>query len=173
MSDAVRHTGAVVMSAASAPDLVATCYVEIPAGDPSAWVQLMPAGELKARDGRRWRLGDAAAVVAASRELAGGADLVFDYEHQTDYAKENGREAPASGWIKELEVRGGDIWGRVEWTERALAMIKAREYRYVSPTFSHTRAGEVVAIHRAALTNHPRWICRRWPQAQERRCMSN
>ena len=125
------------MPAASDADLVATCYVEIPAGDPSAWVQLMPAGELKARDGRRWRLGDAAAVVAASRELAGGADLVFDYEHQTDHAKENGREAPASGWIKELEVRGGDIWGRVEWTERALAMIKAREYRYVSPTFSH------------------------------------
>ena len=116
---------------------------------------LMPAGELRARDGRRWKLTDAAGVVAATRQRAGGADLVFDYEHQTDYSASNGQPAPAAGWIRDIETRAGDIWGRVEWTERARAMLRAREYRYVSPTFAHTRAGVVTAIHRAALTNSP------------------
>ena len=139
----------------AADDLFATCVVEIPAGDPPEWVQLMPAGELNARDGRRWRLEDPAGVVAATRQRAGAADLVFDYGHQTDYAKENGQPAPAAGWIRDVEVRAGDIWGRVEWTERARAAIKAREFRYVSPTFTHTRAGAVECIHRAALTNTP------------------
>ena len=145
-----------VLTLARAADaLFAACAIEIPAGEPPEWVQLMPAGELHARDGRRWRLEDAAAVLAATQRLAGATDLVFDYEHQTDYSKENGQPAPAAGWIRELQARAGDIWARVEWTERAREMLRKREYRYVSPTFSHTRAGKVIAIHRAALTNAP------------------
>ena len=87
---------------------------------------LLPAGELNARDGRRWRLDDAEEVVEASRLRAGATDLVFDYGHQADYAKENGQPAPAAGWIRELQARAGAIWGGVEWTERARAMLKAR-----------------------------------------------
>ena len=116
---------------------------------------LMPVGELNARDGRRWRLDDAEAVMEASRRRAGAADLVFDYGHQTDYSKENGQPAPAAGWIRELQARAGAIWDRVEWTERARAMLKAREFRYVSPTFLHTPAGVVTEVVRAALVNNP------------------
>ena len=134
---------------------LATCYTQLPEGEPPEWIMLMPAGELNARDGRRWHLDDADAVAAETRRHAGDTDLVFDYGHQTDYAKENGQPAPAAGWIKALDVRGGDIWGRVDWTERARSAIAAREFRYVSPTFSHTRSGTVVCLHRAALTNTP------------------
>ena len=120
------------------------------------WIALLPAGELHARDGRRWVHDDSAAVLAATRERAGEIDLVIDYEHQTDYARENGQAAPAAGWIRELEARGGEIWGRVEWTERAAAAIVAREYRYISPVFAfHPRTLEAQAVHRAALTNSP------------------
>ncbi len=135
----------------AAQERVAACYVELPPGGPPEWVQLMPAGELVARDGRRWRLDDAAAVVAASLEHAGETDLVFDYNHQTD----RGGEAPAAGWIKELAARADGIWGRVEWTRRAAKRIRSREFRYVSPTFAHSRAGRVRVILRAALTNNP------------------
>lgn len=141
--------------ARAADDLIATCIIELPPGDPPEWVQLMPAGELSARDGRRWRLADAAGVVEASRARAGATDLVFDYGHQTEYSRDNGQPAPAAGWIKELQARADGIWGRVEWTERARAMLKAREYRYVSPTFQHTKAGVVTEVLRAALTNNP------------------
>ena len=88
---------------------LATCAgVEIPAGAP-AWVMLMPAGQLNARDGRRWRLTDADAVVTATRANAGSLDLPIDFEHQTQHAKQNGQPAPAAGWIRELQARAGAI----------------------------------------------------------------
>ena len=54
----------------------ATCAaaVEIPTGAPG-WVMLMPAGQLEARDGRRWRLTDADAVVDATRTAASNTDM--------------------------------------------------------------------------------------------------
>ena len=116
---------------------------------------LMPAGQLNARDGRRWRLTDADAVVNATRANAGSLDLAIAFEHQAQYAKQNGQPAPAAGWMRELQARAGALWARVEWTARAAAMLKAREYRYLSPTFFHTRDGVVMRIEGAALTNAP------------------
>lgn len=119
------------------------------------WVHLMPAGEMIARDGRRWRNRQPAAVVARSRERAGAVPMPVDYEHQTDHAARNGQPAPAAGWITGLQVRTDGIWGLVTWTGKAKAMLDAREYRFISPTFTHAKGGEVIAILRAALTNAP------------------
>src|ERR1700682_3111858 len=67
-----------------------------------------------------------------------------------------GRPAPAAGWIRELQVRAGALWGRVEWTVRAADSIVAREYRYVSPVFQFDPAtGSVTRLLRAGLTNNP------------------
>ncbi len=115
----------------------------------------MPTGDITARDGRKWRLADAAAVVAASLRHAAGADLPVDYEHQTDYAADNGQPAPAAGWMRELSARADGIWARAEWTGRAQQMLNNREYRYISPTFVHSKSGDVRIIVRAALTNNP------------------
>ena len=94
-------------AAASAGGQVATCPgVELPPGAPE-WVMLMPAGELNARDGRRWRLADADAVVKATRAAAGSLDLAIDFEHQTQRSATNGRPEPAAGWIRELQARCG------------------------------------------------------------------
>ena len=140
---------------ASADGQTATCAgVEVPPGAPE-WVMLMPAGRLNARDGRRWRLTDADAVVNATRAGAAGLDLPIDFEHQTQLAAKNGQPAPAAGWIRQLQARAGALWAHVEWTARAAAMLKAREYRYLSPTFFHTRDGIVMRIEGAALTNAP------------------
>lgn len=137
-------------------DLVATCVVELPPGEAPEWVQLIPAGEFSARDGRRWRLDDADKVIAATRRHQAGVDMVFDYEHQTILTQQNGREAPASGWIKKLQARTDGIWARVEWTAHAKRRIEAREYRYVSPVFQYARAdGAVKVLQSAALTNDP------------------
>ena len=43
---------------------------------------------------------------------------------------------------------------RVEWTARAAAMLKTREYRHLSPTFFHAPDGTVSRIEGAALTNY-------------------
>jgi phage I-like protein len=84
------------------------------------------------------------------------AGLPIDYDHATDFGAPEGRPAPAAGWIRELEVRGGAVWGRVEWTVRAASSIVAREYRYVSPVFQFDpKDGVVTRLLRAGLTNNP------------------
>ncbi|PIW30406.1 MAG: hypothetical protein COW30_02540 [Rhodospirillales bacterium CG15_BIG_FIL_POST_REV_8_21_14_020_66_15] len=147
--------GAIAYCDASDGGPVVRCAaIELPA-DPPEWIHLMTPGQLNARDGRRFQLDDAVAVVRDS--LARSANLVVDYEHQTDLAEKNGQPAPAAGWIKDLSVRPDGIWGRVEWTAKAADMIRAREYRFLSPTFTHAKTAphQVRIILRAALTNNP------------------
>ena len=129
--------------------------LELPA-EPPEWVDLLAQGEIEARDGRRWTLADAAAVLAASRTRAGSTDLAIDWEHQGHHTATNGQPAPAGGWIKELRVEGGVIQGRVDWTGRAADQIRSREYRYLSPTFLFDKnTKRVRALTGAGLTNNP------------------
>lgn len=118
------------------------------------WIHLMPTGPFTGRDGRSWVVSNADRLVRDTLARQ-GAVLPIDYEHQTDYAPKNGQPAPAAGWIKELQVRPTGIWGLVEWTTRAAEYIRAREYRFISPTFHTTKAGEATTLLRAALTNAP------------------
>ena len=127
------------------------------------WVQLLPPGTFHARqvDGRGpFTTGDRAdmeKIVATTKRIAGASDLVVDYDHQSVFGVKDGvgGRAPAAGWLKELQVRDDGIWGRVEWTEAAAAAIRAGEYRYLSPVMLHTKAGKVLAIRMAGLTNDP------------------
>ncbi len=133
----------------------ATCgAIELPA-EPPEWIHLMTPGQLRTNDGRSFLLEDPAKVVRNSQDRL--RTMVIDYEHQTDLAEKNGQPAPAAGWIKELAVRTDGIWGRVEWTDKAAGMIRSREYRYLSPTFTCSKAAphRVGVILRAALTNDP------------------
>ena len=115
------------------------------------WVELIPAGDVVGIDGRRWVNDEPDAIVSAFE--ARGSDMVFDFEHQSDF----GMMTPAAGWITGVENRGGAIWGRVEWTEKAREMIAAREYRYVSPVFFYLAElpHRIVALDSAALTHNP------------------
>ena len=142
------------LCAAAAADL-AFCVVELPSGEAPERIVLMRQGELNARDGRRWRLTDPGAVVAATRARAGEVELPIDYEHQTQWARDNGQPAPAAGWVREVRVEDDAIVARVEWTERARQMITAREYRYFSPAFHHRKDGTVTVIVGGGLTNAP------------------
>ena len=85
-------------AAASVGGQIAACAAAgLPPGAPE-WVILMPAGELHARDGRRWRLTDADAVARATHAAAGSLDLAIDFEHQTQHSKQNGQPArPRAG----------------------------------------------------------------------------
>lgn len=125
--------------------------------DAPEWIELLPAGVFYGRDGRGpYRLDDPESVIAATRALRMEAGIPVDYDHATDLAAPQGHPAPAAGWIKELKVRDGALWGRVEWTERATQAIRAHEYRYISPVFQYLRAdAKVIRLLRAGLTNNP------------------
>ncbi|HWJ40336.1 MAG TPA: phage protease [Candidatus Limnocylindrales bacterium] len=121
------------------------------------WIELLPAGVFYGRDGRGpFRLDDPTAVIASTTAMQMNAGIPIDYDHATDFGAPEGRPAPAAGWIRELEVRDGAVWGRVEWTARAASSIVAREYRYVSPVFQFDpKDGTVTRLLRAGLTNNP------------------
>ena len=130
----------------------ASCAIALPAGDPPDWVELLPLGTIEARDGRKWTMRDAAPVLAATAAYRGSHDILIDYDHA---AEDDDKAAPAAGWISDLEVRDGAIYGRTTWTERAIAAIKAREYRYISPVFGYDKRNRVTMLARAGLTNIP------------------
>ncbi|MFK3690408.1 phage protease [Agrobacterium tumefaciens] len=123
------------------------------------WLKLIPAGTFSGRDGRGpYHAGDFAAlqrIADTTRRYIGTTDILVDYEHQSRNTLENGKPAPAAGWIKEVEARPDGLYGRVEWTATAANAIKAKEYRYISPVYFHTKAGEVLALQTVALTNVP------------------
>lgn len=130
----------------------------------AAEVQLTPDGTFRAADGRPNGLPGfvltpdvAARLVARLRARAN--DIVVDYEHQTINAEQNGKPAPAAGWIdpQSIEYRpGSGLYASVRWTPAAGAHIKADEYRYLSPVLAyHPQTGELLNILHVALTNFP------------------
>ena len=121
------------------------------------WIKIMPAGTFRAIDGRPpWTLKDPARVIAASQAIKPGGLIPVDYNHQAETAARMGGENPAAGWITALEAREGAIWARVEWTERGRQALAAKEYRFVSPAFSHDKeSGVITAITSVGLVNNP------------------
>ena len=132
------------------------------AGVPAGFnVQLMPAGEFRAVDGRPeklkgWTL-DAEAAKAIVAEFEARANpWPIDYEHQTQLAADNGKPAPAAGWIQALTfVPGVGLWAKVEWTATATQYIGEGAYKFISPVFTHDKSGRVKSLLMAALTNTP------------------
>lgn len=139
---------------------LAACSIEIKDAGPR--VQLFPAGEFRAVDGRPtdapcWLLNVtiAKALIAAAQDRK--TPYCFDYEHQSLNTKANGKPAPAAGWFKTLEwVEGVGLFATdVEWTDTAKAMIEAKEYRFISPLFTYSKDGAVSRLINSALTNTP------------------
>jgi phage I-like protein len=124
--------------------------------------RLLPAGLFSATDGRPqglpgWRMSRAGALEIIKLAAARVTDFVIDYEHQSLNTASNGKPNPAAGWFKRLEWREGDglYVTDARWTARAAAMIKAKEYRFISPVFEYDNTGNVLGIVSAALTNIP------------------
>jgi phage I-like protein len=152
------------LAALLATAVVAASAAALGAADAASgtWIQIVPAGTFSARDGRGpFKAGDKAAmqqIVDRTRDYHGANDIVVDYDHQSIFGAKDGvgGTAPAAGWVKELQVRDGGIYGRVEWTEKAAAAIRAGEYKYLSPVIPHRKSdGQIVILLNAALTNNP------------------
>lgn len=139
-------------------NIVALCS-ELKAGERAPeWIELLPSGpNIKGRDGRAWRLSNPAKVADAFRQQ--GISLVIDYEHSTEVSAPNGVEAPAAGWVEDVQVRDdGSVWGKVDWTLKANNAIVSKEYRFISPAFNHTKEGDIIKLSSIALTNKPNLV---------------
>ena len=128
------------------------------------WVQLLPAGDFAARDGRpspgkKWKLNDLQGekLAADFNQVARATPVLIDYDHQTLYLQRHGQKAPAAGWMKTAEWRKGQgLFAKVEWTAAAAEHIDKGEYLYVSPVLTFDKdTFEVRAVTMAALVNYP------------------
>ena len=134
-------------------DLIRAILKEI-AADAPAEFPVLPAGAIEIEGEAPVLMDERAATLVIADFRRRGNDLVIDYEHQTL----TGQQAPAAGWIRALrfEAEAG-IVATVEWTEKAIAYLKSREYRYFSPVFLFALADRrVAALKSVALTNSPR-----------------
>ena len=137
-------------------DAVAINSQPLPASGHQApeWIPLIPAGQVVGRDGREW-INDMPELVLQAFAV-NALDLPMDMEHATELKAPQGEPAPAVGWVKELQNRGGQIWGRVDWTEAGRNAVESKAYRYVSPVIVFERASKrVVALTSVGLTNRP------------------
>ena len=104
-----------------------------------------------------WRLDAQVAQQIIGMYAAVGLDLVVDYDHQTLRSEENGKPAPAAGWITALEYEAGrGLWATVDWTDSGRESVASRSYRYLSPVFPFDpETGAPFFLHSVALTNTP------------------
>lgn len=122
-------------------------------GDAPRRVHLLPPGPvIKGRDGRSWRLSRPQALVDVFAR--NGAPIPIDYEHGSMIAQ-NGDPRPAAGWIESIEADDAGIWGNVTWTPRGEELVANREYRFISPAFTFSSDGEILALKAAGLVHHP------------------
>lgn len=136
--------------------LVAALNFELPSdGSIPEWIELIPAGQVvTGRDGRTWKNPDPQAIVERTRRL--GRDIPVDIEHATELKAPQGEPAPAVGWINEMEVRDGAVWGRVKWNDHGRYQLVSGSYRYISPVFMYSKGDRVIShIASVGLTNQP------------------
>lgn len=123
-----------------------------------SWIQLAKTGNFRDRrygafsitqaDFKRW--------VDNFKVLNGDAGLPIDVDH----APEKKGETEAAGWVKALEIRGNQLWGRVEWNALGVQLIADQRYKFISPSYNEHHRDESgrdfgTALVGAALTNRP------------------
>lgn len=118
-------------------------------------ILIAPFGEFDHHLGRQ-QLDIEAALSILARARAGNRDILVDYDHHSlnpDHARQCGA---AAGWIRlaSLKIGHDGIEAIIDWTEKARALIQAREYRFLSPVFERC-ANKIVALYNMGLTNNP------------------
>lgn len=122
---------------------------------------------LKAGDNTIYKSGVKATVVfdaaAADRiiEALQGRKVAFDVAHKSTAANGSDEDSEAKGWAN-VEVIDGELWATdVELMAPYADKVKARKYRYFSPTFdveivdAKSMRVRPVQFHAIALTNIP------------------
>ena len=126
---------------------------------------IVPYGEWQGHSAGAQKYGpdEAAKIVERFNALvkSSGNPVQIDYDHQSLDADRKNGPVPAAGFIHELVAEDDGIYGMVEWTDRATDLIKAGEYRYLSPVIASGLpdpvTGEEIEIElfNAAVTNQP------------------
>lgn len=149
---AQRHTETAALSASLA-------------SSDDGWCQLLPAGRVRARDGRPekpaagWLINKKSCDRIKANLAALKQPLLIDYDHHSEIAQKKGIKAVAAGWVKSDDVQwreGQGIFIKPTWTPQAQKHIDDLEYAYLSAKLEYyVDNGEPASIRIASLTNDP------------------
>jgi phage I-like protein len=142
--------------------LKSTAEFDLPIGDseqgiPPTEFRVFPAGAFRTSKGTFvFSRASADSVMAQYRDR--GNPLMGDYEHMSLQVPPV--VAPASISEATPEIRetplGPELWVvNVQWALPAAQHLRNKEYRLISPAFSHTDEGEILSLVNIALTNLP------------------
>lgn len=106
------------------------------------WIPLHPFGDWMG-NGESIRFDDESFSLVNQRLSNNGNDWHLDIEHDTVTAEEMAAEGKAysartAGYITELKIQDGFVYGKVQWTEEIAKQVIAGEWRYVSPVILGT-----------------------------------
>lgn len=140
--------------------------LQAPAAGSKLWrVPVCPRGKF-VKGGNSFTItGKTQGDIVANFASRPGAKVLVDYDHASlNPAIAEGNPMPGAGWIEGMDAKADDkgiLWCTVEFTEKAAAMLLAKEYRYVSPVIRwgapDRRSGEPQSalLFCMALTNIP------------------
>ena len=128
------------------------------------WIQIAKTGEFKGHPQGAFQLNSKVfGEIIANFNATQNRQVAIDFEHWSESNNPLIAQvgAPAQGWIRELQIVNGDLFGLVEWNERAREMIRAKEYKFLSPAIVFKSKDRVTnkelgaQLRSAALTNKP------------------
>ena len=143
-------------------EAIAIATAAEPGGAGLKVIQLLKMGAHPTRNGkppivRVDGLSHAQQIAAATANYHRSNDMVIDYDHQTVFGARAGvgGQARAAGWSTKVFATEQGVFAEVDWNEEAASALDRRDYRYISPVFTHDAQGRPLCIINAALTNTP------------------
>jgi hypothetical protein len=130
------------------------------------WIQLAKTGTFRGHPAGPFELNSQVfSDIVRNFEATQNRAIPIDFEHASESDPTQGsipvEGAPAQGWIRDLRVQGGNLWGLVEWGDLARDYIRSGKYRYFSPAIRFGAKDRVTGERIGArmtsggLTNNP------------------
>lgn len=130
------------------------------------WIQLAKTGEFRGHSAGAFELNDKVfAEVIANFKASKNQAIPIDFEHASESDPTEGSiptvGAPAQGWIHDLKMRDGNLFGLVSWGSLAREYIKSGQYKFFSPAIRFNSKDRVTGkpvgarMTSGALTNNP------------------
>ncbi len=135
-----------------------TLHIQLAEGaEPPTEFRIFTAGTIETTQGI-FKFDEESGRTCMTRLKQKGNDVVIDYEHaslRAAFAADPAEAGKAAGWCGP-ELRDGALWAaNVRWTPKAAEKLKAREFRYFSPTLLANDDGRIEELINIALTNNP------------------
>jgi len=132
-----------------------TSQISLQDGGVPSRIPLHPFGEFFG-NGRRFVFDEDSLTAVREQLRQNGRPWVLDWHHATLDVEAGKRDkAPAAGFIQDVVVEEGYVYGLVEWTPEGAADVLKGASAFISPVLLHTEDGHVIGYHSHALTNRP------------------